>query len=242
MYSSILLFVVILTSLFLCYRYFISVMKKGNTHQKKPSSMEPIIYKKHLVSLLSFIFLTVLIYTGLGRPDLIQPQLTQKKLELAHIKDTQKSTDTAENEKLFSLYKKLKETLTERPNDIRGYSLLVRTCLALNKYSEARLAQEKILFIKKSASNINDYALLLDTYLIAAEGRFSIEASKILKKLKKKFPLNANTRFFLALEHLERKEYQTAIKVYEKLKSQNVLGTEKLILLENKLKKVGYSI
>ena len=88
---------------------------------------------------------------------------------------------------------------------------------------------------------MKDYVLLLDTYLIAAEGRFSIEASKVLKKVKIKYPLDKNTRFFLILEHLERKEYKAAIEAYKKLKRENVLGTEKLILLESKLKKIGFT-
>ena len=186
---------------------------------------------------MGFIFVTVLLYFGLGRPDLLQPQLHQKKLELAYLRDYNNTIDTDENAQLLLLYAKLKETLAKRPRDISGYSLLVKICLTLNKYPEARLAQEKVLFLKKSASNINDYALLLDTYLIAAEGRFSIEASKILKKVKIKYPLNENTHFFLILEHLERKEYKAAIEAYKNLKRENLLGTEKLILLESKLKK-----
>ena len=241
MYFSILLFVIIVTSLFLFYRFFISINHESEKQKISLSSTKTIINKKRLFSLLSFIFLTVLLYFGLGRPDLLQPQVHQNKLELAYIKNKGSIVITDKNEKLILLYTKLKETLAKRPNDIRGYSLLVKTCLTLNKYSEARIAQEKVLSIKKSASNINDYALLLDTYFIAAGGRFSIEASEILRELKKKYPLDENTYFFLALEHLERKKYHAAIKVYKRLKSQNVLGTEKMILLENKLKKIGYS-
>ena len=216
-------------------------MQKANEQEKHLSSAQLTINKKNVFSYIGFIFVTVLLYFGLGRPDLLQPQLHQKKLELAYVIDDNNTTDTDENAKLRLLYKKLKETLAKRPSDIRGYSLLVKTCLTLNKYTEARLAQEKVLFLKKSASNINDYALLLDTYIIAAEGRFSIEASEILKRVKIKYPLNENTHFFLALEHLERKEYKAAIKAYKKLKRENVLGTEKLILLENKLQKIGFS-
>ena len=231
----------ILTSLFLSYRYFFSNLQKANKSQKNFSSAEPLSNKKYLLSLSSFIFLTVFLYLGLGRPDLLQRQLPQKKLELSHIQVLNATKNAEENKKLLLLYRTLKETLKRKPGDIRGYSLLVKTCLNLKKYSEARLTQEKVLSLKKSASNIDDYALLMDTYLIAAGGRFSIEASKILKELKNKYPSNENTYFFTALEHLERKEYQPAIKVYKKLKTQNILKTEKLILLENKLKMIGYS-
>ena len=183
MYLSILLFVIILTSLFLSFRYLISIKRVANKSQKNLSFSETIINKRYLFSLLSFIFLTVLLYFGLGRPDLLQPQLQQKKLEVPYMQSLQVKEDADGNAELLLLYNKLKMTLVKRPNDIPGYSLLVKTCLTLNKYSEARLAQEKVLSLKKSASNIDDYALLMDTYLIAAGGRFSIEASKILKKI-----------------------------------------------------------
>ena len=188
--------------------------------------------------MLSFIFLTVLLYSGLGRPDLLQPQLQQKKLELLYIPSLQ----VKENAELLSLYKKLKMTLVKRPNDIPGYSLLVKTCLSLNKYSEARLAQEKVLSLKSKSSNLDDYILLLDTYFIAAGGRFSKEASKILNRMKNEYALNENMHFFTALEHIERKEYQSAINVYKNLKNENTLKKEKLILLRNKLENLGIPI
>ena len=214
-------------------------MQVGKQSQKNLSFSETIINKRYLFSLLSFIFLTVLLYFCLGRPDLLQPQLQQKKLELPHIQSLQAKKDADENAELLSLYKKLKMTLVKRPNDIRGYSLLVKTCLTLNKYSEARLAQEKVLSLKNKSSNLDDYILLLDTYFIAAGGRFSIEASKILNRIKNEYALNENIYFFIALEHIERKEYPSAINVYKKLENKNTLKKEKLILLKNKLENLG---
>ena len=214
-------------------------MQVGKQSQKNLSFSETIINKRYLFSLLSFIFLTVLLYFCLGRPDLLQPQLQQKKLELPHIQSLQAKKDADGNAELLSLYKKLKMTLVKRPNDIRGYSLLVKTCLTLNKYSEARLAQEKVLSLKNKSSNLDDYILLLDTYFIAAGGRFSIEASKILNRIKNEYALNENIYFFIALEHIERKEYPSAINVYKKLENKNTLKKEKLFLLKNKLENLG---
>ena len=217
-------------------------MRVANKSQKNLSFSETIIDKRCLVSLLSFIFLTVLLYFGLGRPDLLQPQLQQKKLELPYTQSLQTKKDVDGNAELLSLYKKLKMTLVKRPNDIRGYSLLVKTCLTLNKYSEARLAQEKVLSLKNKSSNLDDYILLLDTYFIAAGGRLSIEASKILNRIKNEYALNENIDFFTALEHLERKEYPSAIKIYKNLKNENSLKKEKLILLKNKIENLGIPI
>ena len=55
--------------------------------------------------MLSFIFLTVLLYSGLGRPDLLQPQLQQKKLELPYMQSHKVKEDA--NAELLLLYKKL---------------------------------------------------------------------------------------------------------------------------------------
>ena len=217
-------------------------MQVGKQSQKNLSFSETIINKRYLFSLLSFIFLTVLLYFCLGRPDLLQPQLQQKKLELPYIQSLKAKKDGDGNAELLSLYKKLKMTLVKRPNDVRGYSLLVKTCLTLNKYSEARLAQEKVLSLKNKSSNLDDYILLLDTYFIAAGGRFSIEASKILNRIKNEYALNENIHFFIALEHIERKEYPSAINVYKKLKNKNTLKKEKLTLLKNKLENLGIPI
>ena len=242
MYFPILLFVIILTSLFLSYRYFFSKMQTPNKSKKNSLSVEPLLNKKYLLSLSSFIFLTVCLYLGLGRPDLLQRQLPQKKLELSHIQALHDTKHANENETLLLFYSTLKETLVKKPGDIRGYSLFVKTCLSLNKYSEARIAQEKVLSLKSKSSNLDDYILLLDTYFIAAGGRFSIEASKILNRMKNEYALNENIHFFTALEHIERKEYQSAISVYKKLKNKNTLKKEKLILLKNKLENLGLPI
>ncbi len=217
-------------------------MHLANESKKNLSFSATIINKHHLFSLLSFIVLTVLLYFGLGRPDLLQPQLQQKKLELPFIQSLQAKNDAVENAELLSLYKKLKMTLVKRPNDIQGYGLLVKTCLSLNKYSEARLAQEKVISLKSKSSNLYDYILLLDIYFIAAGGRFSIEASKILNRIKNEYALNENISFFTALEYIERKEYPSAVNLYKKLKNKNTLKRKKLILLKNKLENLGYPI
>ena len=54
--------------------------------------------------------------------------------------------------------------------------------------------------------------------------------------------MNDNIHFFKALEHIERKEYQSAISVYKNLKNKNTLKKEKLILLKNKLENLGLPI
>ena len=88
------------------------MMQKAKEQRKHLSSEQIIINKKNLLSFMGFIFVTVLLYFGLGRPDLLQPQLHQKKLERAYVIDDNNSTDTDENAKLLLLYKKLKDPMS----------------------------------------------------------------------------------------------------------------------------------
>ena len=66
--------------------------------------------------MLSFIIITVLLYSGLGRPDLLQPQLQQKKLELPYMQSLQVKEDADGNAELLLLYKKLKISIKFNKN------------------------------------------------------------------------------------------------------------------------------
>ena len=79
--------------MFLFFRYFISITHVANKNQKNLPSLKVIINKRYAFSMLSFTVLTVLLYSGLGRPDLLQPQLQQKKLELPYIQSLQLKED-----------------------------------------------------------------------------------------------------------------------------------------------------
>ena len=87
------------------------MIQQAKEQQEHLSSEKIIINTKTLLSFMGFIFVTISLYFGLGRPDLLQPQLHQKKLERAYVIDENNSTDTNENAKLLALYIKLKETL-----------------------------------------------------------------------------------------------------------------------------------
>ena len=64
----------------------------------------------------------------------------------------------------------------------------------------------------------------------------------IRDRMKNEYALNENIHFFTALEHIERKEYQSAVNIYKKIKNKNILKKEKLILLKKKLENLGLPI
>ena len=179
--------------------------------------------------------LTSVTYYFIGRSDLIQTQLTQETLETNFSQlNGENPTDKYETE-IYILYEKLKQTLLERPTDLKGFKLLVATSISLKEYKAAKLAQETVIQLSKPDLTVKEYILYLDLAFLAAGGRISLEASKMLKKAIVLYPQNEVLIFFKALEHFEKREYQKAVKIFYFLKENDKLDSEKLELLRQKL-------
>ncbi len=181
------------------------------------------------------LILTSVTYYLIGRSDLIQTQLTQKRLETDFSKLIgEDSADKYETE-IYLLYKKLKQTLLERTTDLKGFKLLVTTSISLKEYRTARIAQEKVIQLSNPNLTVEEYILYLDLAFLAAGGRVSLEASNMLKNAEISYPRNEVLLFFKALEHIEKRDYQKAVKVFYLLQGNDNLDNEKLELLKQKL-------
>jgi len=77
--------------------------------------------------------------------------------------------------------------------------------------------------------------LYLDLAFLAAGGRVSLETSKMLKNAEVSYPQNEVLIFFKALEHLEKREYQKAVKIFYLLQENDKIDREKIELLKQKL-------
>ena len=106
------------------------------------------------------------------------------------------------------------------------------------EYQTARIAQETVMQLSNPNVTVEDYILYLDLALLAAGGRVSLEASKVLKDAVVLYPQNEALIFFKALEHIEKREYQKAVKLFYFLKENDNLDTKKLELLKQKLSRL----
>ena len=174
-------------------------------------------------------------YYFIGRSDLIQTQLSQKKLETNFSKLIGGNSEDKHETEIHILYEKLKRTLLERPTDLKGFKLLVTTSISLQEYITARIAQEKVIKLSNPNISVEEYILYLDLAFMAAGGRVSLEASKMLKNAEVSYPRNEVLIFFKALEHFEKREYQKAVKIFYLLKENDKIDREKLELLKLKL-------
>jgi len=160
--------------------------------------------------------------------------LPQKKLETSFSKLIGENSANKYDTEIYILYKKLKQTLLERPTDLKGFKLLVATSISLKEYRTARIAQEKIIRLSNPNITVDEYILYLDIAFLAGGGRISLEASKMLKNAQVSYPRNEVLIFFKALEHFEKREYQKAAKIYNLLQDNDKIDREKLALLKQK--------
>ena len=241
MIKYIFLFSSFLLGLVFSFRVFIYFFSIYISQQKKQFSG---IFLKRVfpTSFISFtillLTLTSVTYYFIGRSDLIQTQLTQKKLETNFSRFIDADPTDINEEEIYILFKKLKKTLLERPTDLKGFKLLVTTSISLKEYRTARIAQEKVIQLSNPNVDVKEYILYLDLAFLAAGGRVSLESSKALKDAVALFPRNEALIFFKALEHIEQKDYQKAVKIFYFLQESGNLDIKKLKLLEQKLSRL----
>ena len=177
-------------------------------------------------------------YYFVGRSDLIQTQLSQEKLETNFSKLNEENPKIKYEKEIYALFEKLKQTLLERPTDLKGFKLLVTTSISLKEYRTARIAQETVIRLSEPNITVQEYILYFDLAFLAAGGRVSLEASKMLKKAQVLYPRNEILIFFNALEHFEKREYQKAVKIFYFLQENDKIDNEKIEFLRQKLSRL----
>jgi len=101
------------------------------------------------------------------------------------------------SEEFLDLMEKLRETVAQRPRDLRGLRLLARNEAALGNMTAAREAQARIIEVKGPEAGAHDYALVADLVISAAGGYVSREAEAAIRAALERDPRNPWGRYFL---------------------------------------------
>lgn len=96
----------------------------------------------------------------------------------------------------LDLMEKLRQTMADRPDDLRGLALLARNEAALGNISAAMAAQSNLIRVKGDAATAEDQAALAELMILAAGGYVSPEAEKVLVKALEKDPQNGTARYY----------------------------------------------
>lgn len=117
----------------------------------------------------------------------------------------------------LALMEKLRETVKERPDDLRGLRLLVRNEAALGNVAAAYAAQQQTIRIKGTEASSDDHALLADLMIAAAGGYVSTEAEAALRAALKADPENPTSRYYLGVYLMQVDRPDVAFRMWERL-------------------------
>ena len=117
----------------------------------------------------------------------------------------------------LELMEKLRQTVAERPDDLRGLRLLVRNEAALGNVAAAYAAQQQTIRVKGPEATADDHALLADLMIAAAGGYVSTEAEAALRTALQADPDNPTSRYYLGAYLMQVDRPDAAFRIWERL-------------------------
>jgi cytochrome c-type biogenesis protein CcmH len=167
-----------------------------------------------------------LIYLKLGAPgyddlalsDRITAARILREIRPAQI-DAERGQPTAESPDAAStefqlLMVKLRAAMRQRPNDLKGQTLLARNEAALGHYTAAYKAQEQVLRLKQTNAVAEDYALYADMLVYAAGGYVSPQAEIALQVALERDPQHPKARYYMGLTYAQTGRPDVAFRVW----------------------------
>jgi cytochrome c-type biogenesis protein CcmH len=108
---------------------------------------------------------------------------------------------------------KLAQRLKEKPDDVKGWTLLARAYSAMGRHAEAVPVYQKVLALTGETANLlADYA---DTLGALNGGRLSDEAIKLVERALVLEPENIKARALAGSAAFDRRDYATAVRQWE---------------------------
>jgi cytochrome c-type biogenesis protein CcmH len=117
----------------------------------------------------------------------------------------------------LGLVTRLETALATRPDDLEGHRLLARSLAALDRWPEARAAQERVVAILGDAAGAGDLVDLAEMRIVAAGGYVSPEAEAALAAALALEPSNPAGRYYSALTLLQGGRPDVAYRIWSGL-------------------------
>ena len=99
---------------------------------------------------------------------------------------------------------KLRDVLAERPDDLQGWRLAVRTQSGLNDLEAAWRSQARVVALLGDAAVADDYAMEAELMVMAAGGYVSPEAERALDEAGRRDPGNGIARYYAGLMYAQQ--------------------------------------
>ncbi|MEB8388465.1 c-type cytochrome biogenesis protein CcmI [Rhodobacteraceae bacterium KMM 6894] len=115
------------------------------------------------------------------------------------------------------LMESLRAALNERPDDLRGLSLLAQNEAMVGNPRAALAAQQHLVTLKGDDATAEDHAFLADLMVISAGGYVSIEAEQALRRALELDPKQPEARYYLGLYFAQVDRADAAFRVWRAL-------------------------
>lgn len=125
--------------------------------------------------------------------------------------------ETGVSQEFLDLMEKLRQTVAERPGDLRGLTLLARNEAALGNLVAAHEAQARVVEIKGPRASADDYTFLADLMVTAAGGQVSKEAEAALRAALQRDPAHQTARYYMGLYLVQVDRPDAAFRTWERL-------------------------
>jgi cytochrome c-type biogenesis protein CcmH len=103
----------------------------------------------------------------------------------------------------IELLDRLRQVMTERPNDLQGQELLARNEAMVGNYAAAARAQAMVVALKGPVATAADLAMQAELLIMAAGGYVSPQAESVLAAALEKDPANGSARYYSGLMLLQ---------------------------------------
>lgn len=115
------------------------------------------------------------------------------------------------------LMERLRQVVSERPNDIQGLTLLARNEAATGNPAAGAAAQRRIVALKGPEATAQDYAALADLMVLAAGGLVTAEAEAVLNEVLARDGQNGTARYYVGLMLAQNGRPDQAFRVWKGL-------------------------
>lgn len=120
-------------------------------------------------------------------------------------------------EDFLALVEKLRTTVANRPDDLRGQMLLARNEATLANFDAAARAQERVIALKGDGAGAADYAEYADMMISGARGYVSQEAERALRDALSRDPREPRANYYMGLYFMQIGRPDRTFRVWREL-------------------------
>ena len=166
---------------------------------------------------------------GLGAPGYTDLALADRIAFADSLRDSRPSQARAEssltdlspvaeyNADYLNLVQTLRDTVAERPDDIRGHALLVQNESNMGNFIAAYQSQARIIELKGEDTTIEDLTGYTDLLILAAGGYVSPEAEQTARVVLTRDPTNGIARYYIGLMLAQTGRPDMAFRIWDRL-------------------------